>query len=393
MTARSPFASPLAVVEPIAGPKASLAALYGCRVLLTGHTGFKGGWLALWLHRLGAQVHGLALHPPSTPALFDIAGVARILSSDTRADIRNADALRACVRRTRPELVLHLAAQPLVRLSYRLPADTWATNVQGTVNLLDALREADDCRAAVAITTDKVYANREWDHPYREDDRLGGHDPYSASKAACELVIASYRESFLRTQGLRLASARAGNVIGGGDWAAERLVPDVLAALDRGQPVPLRNPEAVRPWQHVLEPLSGYLRLAAGLLQGEPGLDSAWNFGPEANDALPVEQVVQALGGTSQQQPGAHPHEAGRLELDIARARHRLGWRPRWRLGQALKATRDWHQAWRHGLDMHAFTNEQIRQYDSSAVRCTDEPLVPSREVAFSRGFEEAATP
>ncbi|WP_310736963.1 CDP-glucose 4,6-dehydratase [Inhella inkyongensis] len=342
-----------------------LNTLRGRRVLLTGHTGFKGGWLALWLHQLGAEVHGFALDPNTEPALFEVARVAEVLASDTRADLRDAAAIKACVARVSPELVLHLAAQPLVRESYRDPAGTWASNVQGTVHMLDALRGT-ACRAAVVITTDKVYANQEWDHPYRESDALGGHDPYSASKAACELVVESFRKSFFTDQGLRLASARAGNVIGGGDWAAERLVPDILKALDAGRPVPLRHPASVRPWQHVLEPLSGYLRLAAGLLEGEAGLDAAWNFGPEVADAQPVIELVRGLGAQASVQSGEHPHEAGRLELDIARARHRLGWRPRWPLNQALAATLAWHQAWRAGQDMQSFSLQQIEQYAPS---------------------------
>lgn len=345
-----------------------LSSLKGRRVLLSGHTGFKGGWLTIWLHELGAEVHGFALDPATSPSLFETARVGELLASDTRADLRDAAAVKACVDRVQPELVLHLAAQPLVRESYRDPLATWATNVQGTAHLLDALRGIKCCKAALVITTDKVYANQEWDHPYRESDPLGGHDPYSASKAACELLAASYRSSFLAAQGLRLATARAGNVFGGGDWSADRLVPDVLKALDAGEAVPLRNPQATRPWQHVLEPLSGYLRLAAGLLEGEPGLETAWNFGPEAGDALPVAALVEGLGASAARQPGEHPHEAGRLELDIARARHRLQWAPRWRLPEALAATLAWHQAWRGGkTEMQAFSRQQIQQYFSSS--------------------------
>ncbi len=343
-----------------------LTAFKNTRVLLTGHTGFKGSWLALWLHQLGAEVHGFALNPSTDPSLFELARVGDVLASDTRADLRDAEAVRACVTRVQPQLVLHLAAQALVRQSYAEPAATWATNVQGTVHVLDALRGQAECRAAVVVTTDKVYANQEWDHAYRETDALGGHDPYSASKAACELVVESFRKSFLAAQGLKLASARAGNVFGGGDWAADRLVPDVLRALDAQQAVPLRNPHAVRPWQHVLEPLSGYLQLAQQLLSGAPGFDCAWNFGPEATDALPVQALVQGLGAESTLQPGEHPHEAGRLELDIARARHRLHWRPRWPLPVALAATQAWHHAWRRGEDMQAYTLSQIQQYEAT---------------------------
>ncbi|WP_374660034.1 CDP-glucose 4,6-dehydratase [Inhella sp.] len=344
----------------------NLAILKGRRVLLTGHTGFKGGWLALWLSQLGAEVHGFALAPNTQPSLFEVARVRETMASHTVADLRDREAVAACVTQVQPELLLHLAAQPLVRESYRDPLATWATNVQGTAHVLDALRASGSCRAVVVITTDKVYENREWEHPYRENDPLGGHDPYSASKAACELLVQSYRQSFLAAQGCRVASARAGNVIGGGDWAADRLLPDVLKALDEGRPVPLRHPHSTRPWEHVLEPLSGYLRLAAGLLAGEPGLETAWNFGPEAGDALPVARIVEQLGAQSAVQPGEHPHEAGRLELDIARARHRLHWTPRWRLPQALAATLQWHQAWRAGQDMQAFSLLQIQDFESA---------------------------
>lgn len=343
-----------------------MSALRGTRVLLTGHTGFKGGWLALWLQRLGAEVHGLALDPPTRPSLYELAKLRLALASEVRADILDAAAVQACVDRVHPQLVLHLAAQPLVRESYRDPAATWAANVQGTVHVLDALRNSAHCKAALVITTDKVYENREWPHPYRECDALGGHDPYSASKAACELVVDSYRRSFFAAQGLQLASARAGNVIGGGDWAAERLVPDVLAAIDAGRPVTLRHPEAVRPWQHVLEPLSGYLRLAAGLLANESGLASAWNFGPEAADAQPVKALVAGLGARAEIDGDPGPHEAGRLELDISRARRLLGWSPRWTLQQALQRTLDWHQAWRANADLQALCLAQIAAYESS---------------------------
>nr|WP_315207829.1 CDP-glucose 4,6-dehydratase [uncultured Albidiferax sp.] len=339
-------------------------------VFLTGHTGFKGGWLALWLHALGAKVHGYALDPNTTPNLFEVARVVEVLASDTRADLSDLNALQAALTAAQPTVVFHLAAQPLVRASYADPLGTFATNVMGTAHLLEAVRTVSSVRAVVVVTTDKVYDNREWVYPYRESDALGGHDPYSASKGAAEIVTASYRASFFHTPGsAQIATARAGNVIGGGDWAADRLVPDCLKAFADQQPVQLRFPGAVRPWQHVLEPLSGYLRLAEALLDG-PAAASAWNFGPDARGDATVGQLAQRLAaqwgqGARVDMPdgGQHPHEAGQLRLDITRARAELGWQPRWSLDVALAHTVAWHRAWLVGDDMAAASRAQIAAY------------------------------
>lgn len=342
----------------------------GKGVFLTGHTGFKGGWLALWLHTLGAQVHGYALDPNTTPSLFGAARVAGVLASDTRADLADRAALQAALAAAQPTVVFHLAAQPLVRAGYADPLGTFATNAMGTAHLLEAVRSVPSVRAVVVVTTDKVYDNREWVYPYRESDALGGHDPYSASKGAAEIVTASYRASFFHSpQSAQIATARAGNVVGGGDWAADRLVPDCLKAFADNQPVQLRYPGAVRPWQHALEPLSGYLRLAETLLKA-PTVASAWNFGPDARGDATVGQVAQRLAtlwgqGARVDIPkgGCHPHEAGQLRLDITRARAELGWQPRWSLEDALARTVAWHRAWLAGDDMAAVSRAQILAY------------------------------
>ena len=348
-------------------------------VLVTGHTGFKGGWLTLWLHRLGAAVHGFALDPPTHPSLFEVARLDSMLAADTRADLVQLARLKAAFDDARPSVVFHLAAQPLVRESYRDPLGTFASNVLGTVHVLEAARMSDSARAIVLITTDKVYENREWLYPYREVDALGGHDPYSASKAAAEIVAASYRASFFggnRTRHpARVATARAGNVIGGADWAADRLVPDCLRAFATGQSVRLRNPDAVRPWQHVLEPLAGYLRLAERLL-GENGdqFAAAWNFGPDGRGQATVREVAELAarlwgnGACVAPAPRSDdPHEAGFLTLDTTRARTELGWRPRWSLHQALEYTVAWHRAWERREDMAAVSLAQITAYESAS--------------------------
>ncbi|QTN31335.1 CDP-glucose 4,6-dehydratase [Akkermansiaceae bacterium] len=344
-------------------------------IFLTGHTGFKGSWLSLWLHSLGSRVHGYALDPPTEPSVFEVAGVASALASDVRADLADAARLSQAMSDAQPEAVFHLAAQPLVRASYSDPLGTFVTNVIGTANLLQAVRSVPSVKAVVIVTTDKVYENREWVHPYREGDRLGGHDPYSASKAAAEIVTASMRDSFFRDSPVRIATARAGNVIGGGDWAADRLVPDCLRAFAAGEPVRLRYPGAVRPWQHVLEPLGGYLALAEALLR-EPGRAAAgaWNFGPEAADNVTVGEVAERLaaawGGTARVICNADadvPHEAGLLSLDISSARRHLAWHPRWALGEALGKTLAWHTAWLAGEAMHEVTLAQINDYQESA--------------------------
>lgn len=346
-------------------------------VLLTGHTGFKGSWLALWLAGLGARVHGYALGPPTQPSVFEVARVGDVLATDTRADLADLDTLTATLDQVQPEVVFHLAAQPLVKDGYRDPLATLATNVIGTANVLQALRGVDSVRAVVAVATDKVYENREAGHAFGEGEPLGGHDPYSASKAAAEIVVASFRSSFFGDgrHPARIASARAGNVIGGGDWAADRLVPDCLRAFAAGEPVRLRRPDAVRPWQHVLVPLSGYLALAARLL-GEGGgrFAQAWNFGPDAGDDASVSEVAQrvaTLWGGAEVEHATDPewHEAGLLRLDSARARSELGWAPRWSLQDALERTVAWHRAWLRDEDMQAVCREQIAAYQARATQ------------------------
>ena len=343
----------------------------GKRVLLTGHTGFKGGWLSLWLQSLGAEVTGYALAAPTTPALFNEARVAQDMEH-VIGDVRDLAAVRAVFDQARPEIVIHMAAQPLVRLSYQQPVETYATNVMGTVHVLEAARASKSVRAVVNVTTDKAYENQERSWGYREDEPMGGHDPYSNSKGCTELVTSAYRKSFMASAGIGLASARAGNVIGGGDWALDRLVPDVLRALEQNQPVEIRNPHAIRPWQHVLEPLSGYLQLAQTLYENGQQDAEGWNFGPRDEDAQPVQWIVESMctawgdGASWTMQPGDHPHEAHYLKLDISKARDRLHWTPRWTLSQALARIIAWHQAWRSGSDMRQFCLTQISEYQSS---------------------------
>ena len=341
---------------------------HGKRVLITGHTGFKGGWLSLWLQSLGAELQGLALSPPTTPSLFVEAHVADGMAS-TLGDIRDYETVHACMQAFKPEIVIHMAAQPLVRLSYTEPVATYATNVMGTVHVLEAARHAGSVRAIVNVTTDKCYENREWVWGYREDEPMGGYDPYSNSKGCSELVSSAYRRSFFQHGGIALGSARAGNVIGGGDWAADRLVPDILRAFERGEPVVIRNPNATRPWQHVLEPLSGYLALAERLYTDGQSLAEGWNFGPLDDDAKPVQWIVERLvqdwgRGTSWCLDGGdHPHEAHYLKLDISKARQRLGWQPRWPLAKALEQITGWHKAWLQREDMRGVTLQQIAAF------------------------------
>jgi CDP-glucose 4,6-dehydratase len=344
----------------------------GKRVFLTGHTGFKGGWLSLWLQQLGAKVTGYALEPPTDPSLFERAGVASEMKSIT-GDVLDTEHLSVAMAACRPEVVFHLAAQSLVRYSYEHPTESYATNVMGTLHVLESIRRTGGVRAAVMVTTDKCYENIGLDHAYREDDRLGGHDPYSSSKSCAELLVASYRNSYFprerhASHGTRLASARAGNVIGGGDWAKDRLIPDLLRAFYRGETVHIRHPQAVRPWQHVLEPLQGYLLLARQLHQG-PGFAEAWNFGPGLEDAKPVQWVVEWMaeswdeGASWQTDGGDHPHEASYLKLDSTKARTRLGWSPRWALEEALENMMAWHRAELHGEDMKTFSLGQLERY------------------------------
>lgn len=355
----------------------------GRRVLLTGHTGFKGSWLTLWLLRLGADVWGYALPPEPETSLFTGLGLPQKRPPGSEgqlrqllADLHDLTALRQVVAEARPEVVLHLAAQPLVRQSYLDPLSTWATNVQGSLHLLEALRPLRHPCAVVMVTTDKVYENREWLHGYREPDRLGGRDPYSASKAAAELAIASWRASFCgsaahQTPHLRIASARAGNVIGGGDWAAERIVPDAMRALAAGQPIPLRNPNATRPWQHVLEPLGGYLRLAQALvLDSEPPCE-AFNFGPTLDSNRPVRELVDTIlshwpGAWVDQSDLGAPHEAGLLHLQVDKAHHRLGWQPRWDYATTIARTVSWYRAVHDGAGAMACCLEDLEAYEEA---------------------------
>lgn len=343
----------------------------GKRVLITGHTGFKGSWLAMLLARAGARVSGYALAPATTPSLFALADVEAALAEHIIGDIRDLPHLEEAMARARPELVIHLAAQPLVRASYRQPLDTWATNVQGTANLLDAVRRCASVRAVLVVTSDKCYDNQEWVWGYRETDRLGGHDPYSASKAGAELVAASYRQSFLHQQGVLLATARAGNVIGGGDWSEDRLLADAARATADGGTLHIRHPHATRPWQHVLEALNGYLLLSRRLLDGEADMATSFNFGPDPSDNVSVATVLQKLQAHwpelhwSAATPDAgNAHEATQLHLDCARARSALGWRPRWALEQALAATAAWYRTVQRDPARARFvTEQQIEQF------------------------------
>ena len=345
----------------------------GRRVLITGHTGFKGGWLALWLAQQAAEVHGVALPPPTEPSFFTICRVADCLASSHEADIRDPGLLERVLAATRPEVIFHLAAQPLVRESYRSPLATVETNLMGTARLLDAVRHAECVRAVVVVTTDKCYDNREWEWGYREADPLGGHDPYSASKAAAEIITAAWRRSFLAEAGVAVATARAGNVIGGGDFSPDRLVPDVLRAIDAGESVQLRSPLAIRPWQHVLEPLSGYLLLAERLLREGDAFAEAWNFGPPDADTATVASIVERLSTGSDPRwalsTNSRPHEARTLRLDSGKARQRLGWRTRWTVADAIDATLAWHRGWRAGSDMQRFTCSQIAAFEQAAGR------------------------
>jgi CDP-glucose 4,6-dehydratase len=340
-------------------------------VFITGHTGFKGGWLSFWLSQMGARVHGYSLESPTTPNFFSICNLEKNLESSTIGNILDFHDLHSALDQRSPEVVFHLAAQPLVKKSYSSPLSTLETNVIGTANIMEACRSVPSIKAIVNITTDKCYENKEWTWPYRENDRLGGHDPYSASKACAEIAAASYRDSFLADANIHLASVRAGNVIGGGDWAADRLIPDFLRALDIGEILTIRSPNAVRPWQHVLEPLSGYLMLAEKLFIEGNAFAEAWNFGPNDDDAKSVGWIVNQLcdrtpGAKWQTENVQHPHEAGLLKLDSSKAKTRLGWNPRWNLDMALNKTIEWHHAWRKGDDMAAFTSAQLQAYTNT---------------------------
>ncbi len=349
------------------------------RVFLTGHTGFKGSWLALWLHALGAEVCGYSLAPPTEPNLYSLLDLEGKIRS-IQADIRDLEVLEAAMTAWKPEVVLHMAAQPLVRVSYQEPVETYAVNVLGTVNLLDAVRRAHNVRSVVVVTSDKCYENREWQQAYQEHEAMGGHDPYSSSKGCAELVTAAYRRSFFHPDSwpghqVGIASARAGNVIGGGDWAPDRLVPDLVRAWAAGEAVLIRNPEAVRPWQHVLEPLSGYLLLAERLYADGPQFAQSWNFGPADGDAHPVRYVVERMAGHWNENGGGrapvrweydkaeHVHEAHLLRLNSAKAVKRLGWSPRWGLDETLAHTVEWYKDYYDGRDVRERSLKQIEAY------------------------------
>lgn len=347
----------------------------GRKVFVTGHTGFKGSWLCLWLYQLGAEVHGYALEPPTTPSLFELAQVVDLLHSHTIADIRAADSFSGAMLRVQPEIVIHMAAQPLVRDSYHIPVDTYAINVMGTVNVLEAVRHCPSVRAVVNVTTDKCYENKEWVWGYRENEPMGGFDPYSSSKGCSELVTSAYRQSYFNPKqytqhGVALASARAGNVIGGGDWATDRLIPDIVRALLSNEPVRIRNPHAIRPWQHVLEPLSGYLSLSQHLYEQGTEFSGGWNFGPTDEDAKPVAWIVDRLcklwsGAASYTiDAGDHPHEAEYLKLDCSKAKMCLGWKPRWSLEDALENIVKWTEVYCGNGSIRNICLQQIAAYE-----------------------------
>jgi CDP-glucose 4,6-dehydratase len=346
----------------------------GKKVLLTGHTGFKGSWLSLWLQGLEANVVGYALAPPTTPSLFELARVANGMTSIS-GDTRDLEHLQVVFFEHRPEIVIHLAAQALVPYSYRHPVETYATNVMGTVNVLEAVRQSEGVRAVVSITSDKCYEDQKWLWGYRESDPVGGYDPYSSSKGCSELIISAYRNSYFSAQtyehhGVGLASTRAGNVIGGGDWAANRLVPDIIRAFMASRPVVIRYPNAIRPWQHVLEPLHGYLMVAQKLWEHGPEFAQGWNFGPDDADAKPVSWIVDRLAGLWGENArweldsAQHPHETAYLKLDCSRAKSLLGWSPRLCLSTALEWIVEWYQGYRQNQDMRHLTEAQIARYE-----------------------------
>ncbi len=340
------------------------------QVLLTGHTGFKGAWLAFWLSQMGAKVTGISLAPSSTPNLFTLANIAQMTNSHF-ADIRDADAVSNIAKKAQPEIILHLAAQALVRPGYRDPLGTFATNVMGTANVLNATRGVNSVKALVAVTTDKVYKNLETGRAYKEDDQLGGYDPYSASKAASEIIISSYRDSYLAEQGVAIASARAGNVIGGGDWSEDRLIPDAVLAWDSDLPLEIRRPNAIRPWQHVLEPLNGYLVLAEKLYT-DLSFSGAYNFGPKTNEAATVKTVIElannayGCGSVVWGDGTEGPHEANLLSLEILKARELLGITPRWNLTETIKLTMGWYQQQRSGVNAHLLCDADIAAFSSA---------------------------
>lgn len=348
----------------------------GKRVFITGHTGFKGSWLCMWLHALGAKIIGYALKPPTTPNLFELCNVDSFITSII-GDVRDYEKLKHALYQGQPDIVIHMAAQPLVRHSYDYPIKTYEINVMGTVHLFEAIRHMSSVKAVVNVTTDKCYENKEWAWGYRENEPMGGYDPYSNSKGCSELVTSAYRNSFFNSSdyykhGVAIATARAGNVIGGGDWALDRLIPDFIRALENNSKIKIRNPQAIRPWQHVLEPLSGYLILAEKLYTDGSAYSEGWNFGPDDSDAKTVEWIVQELctlwgeGANYEFDADIHPHEANYLKLDCSKAKNLLGWYPRWNLSFALKQITEWVRCYQEGQDMGQVCLRQIEKYISA---------------------------
>ncbi len=347
----------------------------GRRVFITGHTGFKGGWLALWLKVLGAEVLGYSLQPPSVPSFFEAVDLESLIDHHVIGDVRDGDKLASVMKEFRPEFVFHLAAQPIVRLSYKEPRLTYETNVLGTVNLFEAIRNIDTVRVVINVTSDKCYENKEWVYGYREVDPMGGYDPYSSSKGCSELVTAAYRNSFFRENGVALSSVRAGNVIGGGDWGEDRIIPDCVRALSEGRTIIIRNPQATRPWQYILEPLSGYLWLGALMYQCGIRYSEAWNFGPDEDDILTVEKLAGLIikhwgGGSYSLDTSNHPHEATLLKLDCSKAHAILKWQPVYNIYRAIEETIYWHREYYNfngKANMHKTTLHQIERYIKEA--------------------------
>ena len=338
------------------------------RVFLTGHTGFKGSWLCLLLSHLGCKIKGYSLEPNTTPNLFNEARISKLIDSEI-GDIRNLENVKKSIKKFKPDIIIHMAAQPLVRYSYIAPVETYEVNVLGTAHVLEAALGCETVKSFVNVTTDKCYENKEWEWAYRENEPIGGHDPYSSSKGCSELITSSYRKSFYEKKGIGLASARAGNVIGGGDWAKDRLIPDILRAFEMDKPVLIRNPNSIRPWQHVLDPLSGYLKLAQSIYKSPKSFSGGWNFGPNEEDARPViwilKQMVNAWPGAKWQLDKSknNPHEANHLKLDISKAKTKLYWKPSWPLKLKLKHVVNWHRSWMAGEDMQAVTMNEIRDF------------------------------
>lgn len=348
----------------------------GKNVFLTGHTGFKGSWLSIWLHSMGAKVTGYSLPAPTSPSLYELGNLEDVLEESVIGDVTDFELLRRSLQKANPEIIIHMAAQALVRKSYEEPIQTYNTNVMGTVNVMEAARTCTSVRVILNVTTDKCYENQEWDWGYRENEPIGGYDPYSSSKACSELITAAYRRSFMQTIGIKVATARAGNVIGGGDWAEDRLIPDLVRALAKGEQIEIRNPEAIRPWQHVLEPLSGYLLLCQHLYSEGEQYTEAWNFGPLDSDARSVKWIVDQMHS---RWPYGHPgyqvvrqdhtHEAKILKLDCSKALNRLNWSPRWRLDRALNATIQWVVDYLQGNDIKELCLEQIAEYEAEYLK------------------------